>query len=451
MPIRLLIVGHANTGKTSLIRTLLRSADFGEVADYAGTTRHVEEVSLTINGQEYLTLVDTPGLEDSIGLWDAYQGSKSGDSGLSKLTQLFDAPVFADEYSQEHKVIRQLSQCDLILYVIDARQAPLGKYQDELSLLALANKPIVPILNFSHGSDNKLNEWKSLLATRHHHTIIKYDTVAFYFEDEKRLYQALQSLLPDAYEEIQRLSEERQQQAEQRQELGLQQLLRLLIDCATYRLVSNDYPISRGKREFFQQHIREREQGYLNAILTLYDFHQADLQNSELAVQKEQWQHDLFAPDTLKKWGVNSATYATTGAAIGAGIDILSAGLSLGTATTIGALVGAGWQTGKTYKDALMTRLTGRCLIRIDHPTLLLLCMRGVAVLRHFHHRGHASQTPYQLPQGLEQETLTPPLQQELDRQLSKIGQHLNWYQQPIDYQHPTIRKLRQVLEQLLA
>lgn len=40
------VVGHTNTGKTSLIRTLLRSTSFGRVDDAAGTTRHVERATI---------------------------------------------------------------------------------------------------------------------------------------------------------------------------------------------------------------------------------------------------------------------------------------------------------------------------------------------------------------------------------------------------------------------
>ena len=42
------IVGHTNTGKTSLVRTLTRDAEFGEVSDRPATTRHVEGTVLLI-------------------------------------------------------------------------------------------------------------------------------------------------------------------------------------------------------------------------------------------------------------------------------------------------------------------------------------------------------------------------------------------------------------------
>src|SRR5688572_28920875 len=68
LPLTLAVVGHTNTGKTSLLRTLLRNAEFGEVQDSAGTTRHVEAAQLLLLGQAYIELRDTPGLEDSVAL-----------------------------------------------------------------------------------------------------------------------------------------------------------------------------------------------------------------------------------------------------------------------------------------------------------------------------------------------------------------------------------------------
>ena len=41
-PLKLVLVGHTNVGKTSLLRTLTRDVEFGEVSPRASTTRHVE-------------------------------------------------------------------------------------------------------------------------------------------------------------------------------------------------------------------------------------------------------------------------------------------------------------------------------------------------------------------------------------------------------------------------
>lgn len=63
------VVGHTNTGKTSLIRTMLRSSDFGAIEDGAGTTRHVEQATISAGEEPILNLHDTPGMEDSYALF----------------------------------------------------------------------------------------------------------------------------------------------------------------------------------------------------------------------------------------------------------------------------------------------------------------------------------------------------------------------------------------------
>ena len=47
-PLKTAVVGHTNTGKTSLLRTLLRDSQFGDVQNAAATTRHVETASINI-------------------------------------------------------------------------------------------------------------------------------------------------------------------------------------------------------------------------------------------------------------------------------------------------------------------------------------------------------------------------------------------------------------------
>lgn len=59
--LKLAVVGHTNTGKTSILRTLLRDVYFGEVKNEAATTRHVEQAKLTDSqtGEDLVILYDT--------------------------------------------------------------------------------------------------------------------------------------------------------------------------------------------------------------------------------------------------------------------------------------------------------------------------------------------------------------------------------------------------------
>ncbi|MBR7888885.1 DUF3482 domain-containing protein [Marinomonas sp. A79] len=444
MSISLLVVGHANTGKTSLIRTLLRRHDFGDVNNRAGTTRHVESVNIQLDGKPVITLTDTPGFEDSLGLWEIRQSDDFARyQGADWLAPFCNSDFAQDEFEQEAKILKQLSQADIILYVIDVRQAPLGKYLDELAILASASKPIIPVLNFSATTSAHWEAWRQVLAERHLHALIKYDTVAFYFEDEKRLYQSIQSLMPDQYDTLTQLIQSREEAATLRRTLANQQLADLLIKAASTRTECRHYPPSDTESLLFEDKVRDLEGQYITNLLRLYEFQQGDVINSPLSIQNARWQQDIFDADTLKEWGIETGTSALKGAAIGAGIDVMSAGLTLGTATTIGAVLGATWKTGLRYKDTLKSKLTKHHYLCLEQATLTLLCLRGLSLVQHLHQRGHASQEAYQIADKSTNEALITPLKPHW----KQAQQHPEWASASLPEHHPTKRAIQAILE----
>jgi hypothetical protein len=130
-----------------------------------------------------------------------------------------------------------------------------------------------------------------------------------------------------------------------------------------------------------------------------------------------------------------------------AGIDIMSAGLTLGTATTIGAILGATWKTGQHYKDTLKSKLTNRHYLCLDNATLTLLCLRGLTAIQHLHQRGHASQQSYQL--------ITPSKDNEFIDQMKpfwkQAQQHPEWEKNTLPESHPTLKNIQTVLEKALT
>ena len=445
MTTSLLIVGHANTGKTSLIRTLIRDHEFGDVQNYSGTTRHVEKISLLLGDQPLLDLIDTPGFEDSISLWQNRQRHEHQHVSNEKWLELVqqDSSLIAD-FEQELKVIKQLSRCDIILYVIDLRQAPLGKYLDELSILACANKPIVPILNFSRNASNHEKEWKRCLAERQLHAYVRYDTVAFYLADERKLYQTLQSLLPEQYDQLQALTKQREQDAELRLANTKTALAELLINCATTQQLCQSTTPTANESNAFEDSIRELENRFVERCLNLYAFRKEDVALEALPIHQGQWQQDLFDADTLKSWGISTGSSAATGAVIGAGIDILSAGLTLGTATTLGALIGAGLQTGRSFKSTLFNKLRNRSVLALKPESLITIFWRSAKLISHLHHRGHASQEAYQ---GESASKIPRTDIAHLEVLFQKLSQRSEWQSISQLPDHALIRQLNQEIE----
>ena len=133
LPLRMAVVGHTNTGKTSLLRTLTRDPGFGVVEDSPGTTRRVEGAHLLVDGSVAVELYDTPGMEDGIALLDYLdQLAKPGEriDGPERIRRFLISPESNRRFEQEARVLKKLLDCDAGLYVIDVRDPVMGKLKD---------------------------------------------------------------------------------------------------------------------------------------------------------------------------------------------------------------------------------------------------------------------------------------------------------------------------------
>ncbi|HEY9279078.1 MAG TPA: GTPase domain-containing protein, partial [Eoetvoesiella sp.] len=175
--LRLAVVGHTNTGKTSLLRTLTRDPDFGDVRDSPGTTRHVEGARLLVEGLTVVELFDTPGMEDGIALLDYLdqlaQRSERLD-GPDRIRRFLNSPESKRRFEQEARVLHKLLDCDAALYVVDVRDPVLGKHKDELAILASCGHPLLPVLNFTHSPEQRVESWREALARLGLHAMVEF-------------------------------------------------------------------------------------------------------------------------------------------------------------------------------------------------------------------------------------------------------------------------------------
>ncbi|MDH5480967.1 MAG: GTPase/DUF3482 domain-containing protein, partial [Nitrosomonas sp.] len=232
------VVGHTNTGKTSLIRTMLRSTEFGVIEDASGTTRHVEQATISADDKPVLNLYDTPGLEDSGALFLHIKKLNAKSQSLTpvKVLEKFVADIsMNDPLEQEAKVIRQVLRSDVLLYIIDVREPFLEKYRIELDILTKSAKPIIPIFNFIAEHTEELAKWREHLAAYNIHASVEFDTVAFTFEAEKRLYQKLQTLVESHYVNLQKLIDHRAKVWNRLCLSGAKRVTELIINVACYR------------------------------------------------------------------------------------------------------------------------------------------------------------------------------------------------------------------------
>lgn len=109
----LAVVGHTSaTGKTSLMRTLLRGSRFGEVKNAAATTRHVEEAAINGNNRKHYGCITTPPA------WKMPAACSTGSkptrqrvqTASSACSSVFSPAPPPEAISTKNKVLRQLLQ-----------------------------------------------------------------------------------------------------------------------------------------------------------------------------------------------------------------------------------------------------------------------------------------------------------------------------------------------------
>ncbi len=111
------------------------------------------------------------------------------------------------------------------------------------------------------------------------------------------------------------------------------------------------------------------------------------------------------------------------GAAAGATVDVLSAGLSLGTGMAIGAIAGGAWKAIDRWGDRVLGQLRGFRELTVDQSILQVLALRQMQLLNGLERRGHATLNPLRLEQApqlsLENPTLT--------KTIALARAHPNW------------------------
>lgn len=397
--LRVAVVGHTNTGKTSLLRTLARDVAFGEVSDSAGTTRHVEGLRLMADGRPAVELFDTPGMEDAIALLefvDALVAAGERLDGPARIERFLATPDAQGRFEQEAKVLRQMLASDAALYVVDARDPVLPKHRDELELLAGCARPLLPVLNFVASADARVDDWRAALARLNLHAVVSFDTVAPALEGERELFETLATLMHSHRPALQRLMDARAHEADERRLAARRLVAELLLELAARRDGvgdASDAALAAAVARL-RDAVRQREQACVDALLRLYRFRPDDARADELPLTDGRWDDDLFNPETLRQMGIRLSTGVAAGAAAGVGIDLMTGGLTLGAAAALGAVAGGLWQTFGHYGERIAARLRGHRELTVDDAILRLVALRQYQLLGALEGRGHAALVP---------------------------------------------------------
>jgi len=397
-PLELAVVGHTNTGKTSLIRTLTHDETFGEVSDHPGVTRDVVGRALLIDGRPAINLYDTPGLEDSIGLLEALESIRNGRrlDGPALLDEFFASDAAHGRFAQEAKALRQVTRSEAAVYVVDVRDAVHAKHRDELQALAMCGRPLVPVLNFTASAASRADEWRAALARVGLHAVADFDTVVLTIDSERTLFEKMRTLLDAHSEAIDQLMEDRRRRRERLLDASAREIGEAIVDIASLVLLASKETQESAANEL-KRRVRERERRCVRALMELHRFSPDEYRSEDMPDIAGQWGMDLFNPETQKRWGVRAGSGAVAGALAGLTVDAALHGASLGLGAAVGAAIGAVPTTGPLTGKRLVNRMRGMRELRAGPGVLRLLCARQIQLVRALLIRGHAAQSPLTL------------------------------------------------------
>ena len=430
-PIRVAVVGHTNTGKTSLLRTLTRDASFGAIANRPSTTRHVEGAALMINGQPLIEFYDTPGLEDSISLLESLETAHQQGAGnwVELITAFLDSPDAKGRFAQEAKSLRQVLACAIVLYVIDVRDRVLGKYRDELTLLIRCAKPIIPLLNFVDSLDAKTKLWQDHLAHNGLHASLSFNPLVIDAMAERKLFEKMRALHDELYEPLSEAMQELERQRVRLRQIALDLIADMLLDVAacTVNIVLKNSAEHVQRADEFGQAVREREWRCAKELLRLHGFRSEDYVPEDLLPESPETGGLPVSLSSLKKLGVRSGSGAATGAAAGMAFDLMLGGLSLGVGTATGASLGALFNV-RSQGIRLLNKVRGIGELRISNTALSLLAARQLALTQALLRRGHADPKPVRL-QPSQLNRLHSMLRNQLPEALQTARLYPDWSQ----------------------
>ncbi|RST52018.1 GTPase/DUF3482 domain-containing protein [Variovorax sp. DXTD-1] len=391
------VVGHTNAGKTSLLRTLTRRANFGEVSQRPGTTRHVESADLEVNGQAAVRFFDTPGLEDAVALREHLAGLDPQATPPERIRNFLQGPEAHGVFEQEAKVLRTMLGIDAAFLVIDVREPVLPKFRDEIELLNSCARPVLPVLNFVRDAASRESAWKELLSAYGLHVQVRFDAAAPFVGAERELYTDLSTLLRGRRELLHSVVDSLAAEAAERRRVASARIAELLVDAAALRrtVPAEEFADTARRKALvaaLQKDVFDKAQRCTDDLLALYGFRQGDAGEAPLPLVEGRWTLDFFSPEAMKDAGLRLGKGAVIGAAVGVVADLAVAGISLGAGAAVGGAIGGAVSQGwGPFGRKLVNKLRDVHELTIEDGVLFTVVAWQLKLTRALEQRGHAA------------------------------------------------------------
>ena len=354
------IVGHPNEGKSSVVSTLSED-DSVRISSVPGETTECRSFPVLIDGREVIRFIDTPGFQNprkTLAWMRAWQGDDR--KMLTEFLRIHrDDPALHDDCA----LLTPLAAGAGIIFVVDGSRPLRNMDKAEMEILRLTGRPRMAIINCKDEESRFLADWQNEFR-KHFNSIRLFNANKATYSQRIALLNSLKAIDQDLEELIERVIQAFAQDWENRRRQSAALITAMLKESLNYRAsapcpVGTDEEALRAKlRSSYTDFVTKQERTAHQQLRKLFKHNLFNLQLPEQSILQE----DLFDATTWKFLGLSDEDLiwaaAMSGAAVGAGMDVLTAGISFGVFMAIGGAVGA---VGAAVKGRDL--LTGRRLL----------------------------------------------------------------------------------------
>ena len=342
--IQFTVVGHPNKGKSSIVSTLARD-DAVATSPRSGTTRRATRYRVD-TGKGGFELIDTPGFQRPRQVLKWLESHATSAAERKQAVALFVADAECQaRFVDEVELLRPLTKCAAVLYVVDGSRPYGREYEAEMEILRWTGCASMALINPILG-EAFITDWRNALQ-QYFKLVRVFNPFQADFAKQRALLEAFTHLCPAWTANIRQVIDDLDAAQIEQDQRCIRLLAHLLSDLCNYQWRQKTLSERQAKalqpvvRKAYVEWMVKREETAFEQLKQIFAHRQ-----TQLSIKAIDYPPDLFDTAHWYAWGLNKsqliAVSAASGATAGAALDLAVAGHSFMLGAIGGGLLGAG-------------------------------------------------------------------------------------------------------------
>lgn len=358
------IVGHPNEGKSSVVSTLAED-DTVRVTPTPGETIQCQTFPVTIDGEELIRFIDTPGFQNPTATLQWMREYTGPDELIIRTFR--EAHLENPDFRDDCELLQPITEGAGIIYVVDGSR-PLRKVdRAEMEILRLTGCPRMAIINCKETEQRYLEQWKNEFR-KNFNAVRLFNAHKATYAERIALLENLKSIDQDWQPALETVIEAFKTDWQERNSVTADIICRMLADCLTHtvsRSLTGNASEKKVRQEVILKYSQDIEKMEQRAQARIRRRFKHNIFNYELPAHSI-LHEELFDQKTWQVLGLTRRqliiTAGVSGAAIGAAIDVAAAGITFGVFSALAGAAGAGWMALGGDKRLARTKVAGHSL-----------------------------------------------------------------------------------------